>query len=148
MRSTNVSSFGLNDSRFALACGISPLIPTLLLVGLPRVLAPSVPDYSAPFIIMFSLPISYGAFVCIGLPALTFLHRLKLLTFPALALGAALSGIVVEYLSLIAVGAFLGLRRPVSASLGDLAWGAGLALSVAVPFSLIAGVPFHRRISV
>ena len=130
-------------NRTKLAYIIAPMFPTLYLVA---ILYSPGPPYTVPnyllLVLMFSLPTSYLSCLFLGYPFVEFLRERESLNLVSVVVGGSLLGAVVFYF----VGghgfsALLGSSMSGDAHVRALISGAALGIMVALPFSLIAGLP-------
>jgi hypothetical protein len=95
--------------------------------------------FAVPAMVSFSIPISYMAFVFLGLPRVGFLRRRNGLNAITLTFSGALLGAVVGALFIAGFGLFLGTFSYGSPSDYWLAaaWGAGFGASIALTYGAI-----------
>lgn len=125
----------MTETRFTVAAVTSPLVPAGI------ALAPMLQAESSQYnmlAVALALLTSYLGVIVIGLPLVHLLKRIGWLNLPALAITGALAGIGVFALFLQGLGAMLESSAPLN--LIQILWGAGLGLSAALSFGLIAGI--------
>ena len=126
-------------NRFKFAILLAPLIPVLYF----SVLAHIFNDSKIAFItLLVSSLFSYGGFFLMGLPLIFLLKNNHWLSTVNLALGSMVLGIFVVYIFDWGFSIVLGSSNKGLFDWLQAAWGIGLAISVAIPFGLIAGFPF------
>ncbi|MFL1407370.1 hypothetical protein ACJO2E_18655 [Marinobacter sp. M1N3S26] len=131
----------MNKRRMLLALVIAPLIPVVAVILLPALLGQQIFGNWLPFAILFGLVTSYLGAIAFGVPLISLLRKFGRLNIISVSLVGAASGSVVLCLSMNLFGFMLG-SQP-SVNLATLVWGAGLGLTVAIPFCLIAGITSH-----
>lgn len=135
----------LSKFRVIAAALLTPLIPALLLVCLPSLLLSSTSRrYDQPEIVFFSLLFSYGGLLLIGLPLVLFLRRLGFLSIPMVVFGGAGLSVIVWYFVQFGLSYLLDSNFSFSISWLGFIWSALLAVSIALPFCLIVGIPWRR----
>jgi len=129
----------MNDHRVGIAAALSPLFPGVAFAVLLSFFGgPPTPLSLILLIFLFALPVSYLGFALFGLPLLFFLRKRGTLSF-APFLAAGLVGGTVMFQAFALLLSWL-LESPYRFGLDQIAWGAGLGLSVAAVFCLLAGI--------
>lgn len=127
-------------NRRILAFLFAPLIPSLFLVIALRLTDPKL----AAFVRVFSLSFSYLPCILFGIPAIRFLKKRGALSVVSISRLGILLGVVAFYIFGYVIAMALGSPRNIVPSFGELVSGALLGVSVALPFSLIAGFPLSN----
>jgi hypothetical protein len=131
--------------RNVLAIIIAPLMPAILMIGLPVLFSLSWPfnetDYI--YVIVVSIVFGYLGFAIFGLPLMLWLKRANKLNLVYLSLGGALTGAIVSTLFFILLG--LLLNSNASLKPGGFIWGAALGFSVAITYGAISGITIRSK---
>ncbi|WP_308366717.1 MULTISPECIES: hypothetical protein [unclassified Microbulbifer] len=131
----------MNNKRIILAFVFAPLVPTIYFLGFMEPVGKNV----ILMLLVYSICFSYLPTLLLGLPLVSYLrkvHRLNLVN--VVAIGAA-GGMIVFYVFGFVFSAMLDSSKSVTPAISELIWGAILGMSVAIPFSLIAGIPLSGR---
>ena len=130
-------------TRINIAFALSPIFPTLYFLALPYFYGTTYTGgFDVFFIILLSLPVSYAVCLLLDIPMYFFLLNKKLLNIVNVVTIGAIAGAIVFYIWGFGFAALLGSSKNVIPSLSELFWGAALGVMVALPFGLIAGLPF------
>lgn len=135
----------MNKRRMLLALVIAPLIPVLAVILLPALLGQKIFGNWLPFAILSGLVTSYLGAIAFGGPLISLLRKFGRLNIISVSLAGAASGAVVLCLFMNLFGLMLGSQPSVNSV--TLVWGAGLGLTVAIFFCLIAGITSHSSSS-
>ena len=134
----------MTKRRYQLAAVIAPAAPTLVLVGFGLANGES---YSPWFVLIvaFALIAGYAGFFAVGIPVIHLLRRMGWFSLSILTFFGALAGIAVLGVFGKLLGIVIGSSGPFDPSyvLSYVFWGAALGFTVALLFSLIAGIPFR-----
>ena len=133
----------MRSTRLKWAYLIAPMLPSLLSL---LVFKNEINVRYSFLVLIFSIPVSYLSCILFGLPLVSFLRKKEKLTIVNISVGGAILGSIVFYLFGFVFSYFLD-STPLSIlpNLSDLIFGAILGVSVALPFSVIAGFPFITR---
>lgn len=134
--------------RFGVACLLAPAVPSVLFVILHFFTGDSsIGRYDLKYIILFSLPISYLAFLFLGLPVVWYLNKVGYLSIITLSLASIILGIGVLYLFGFMVSGLLGSTKSMIPSFIELLIGTSLGLLISSAFGFIMGIPiFNYRL--
>ena len=134
----------MTERRYRLAAVIAPAVPTVMLVGFGLAKGEPYSPWSV-LIVAFALIAGYSSFFAIGVPLIYALRRVGWLSLPTLTFSGALAGIAVSGVFSKFLGIVMGSSGPFGLSyvLSYVFWGAALGFTVALLFSLIAGIPFR-----
>ncbi len=124
-------------NRKMLAFLLAPIFPSIILLfifGLTEL-------KWILFLLLFSIPFAYLAILAVGIPLVFFLRKRNSLNALSVTLGGAIGGIAVFYVFGFVFSAILGSPKSIFPSLSELLSGGLLGISVALPFSLILGIP-------
>lgn len=127
----------MEKTRLRNAYLIAPIVPSVILLVGFRLFDVRVFKFMA----FFSVPVSYIACLLFGMPLISLLKKKHKLNLLNLAVAGAVIGILVFYLFGIGFAAIMGSQVSFTPDAIQLLWGAGLGLSVAIPFGLIAKLP-------
>lgn len=133
----------MKANRIKIAYVLAPMFPTLFLLVVSYVGGLSAFQFTF-LIVLFSLTVSYLSSALLGFPFVKFLRKRKALSFTTVVTGGALLGVFVNYLFGFGFSALLDSSMssmPRDGVLMSGAWGAAFGVMVALPFSLIAGLP-------
>lgn len=129
-----------HKTRMKLAFLLAPIVPSLFMV----VLLYSSGYKAVILALMFSIPISYFSCFVFGFPIISYLKKKQRLNIINIVLSGALLGAIVFYIFGFGFSALLDSYRHPLPNLVELVSGAVLGISVALPFGLIAGLPFFK----
>jgi|GEM_PF-2218254 len=133
----------MNKFRLNLAFFIAPIFPALYMLFVAYIFGEGFSSKKEIFFIfLFSLPTSYISCLLIGAPSIRILDKIGLLCLVYLVLIAAALGGGIYYLFGYAFMIFLDSSMSGISPFEPLIWGSFFGVVVALPFSLIAGLPF------
>ena len=124
-------------NRRALAFIFAPIVPSVFFLFALHLTDPRL----AAFVLLFSTLFSYLPCFVLGRPIVKYLERRNSLSVVNMALCGAFFGTIVFYVFGFVVAALLGSPKSIVPAFGEMLTGALLGISVALPFSLIAGFP-------
>lgn len=129
-------------NRIIAAYLFAPLTPTLYIVAL-NLFGDSVSSMKAAiFMSMFSLPLSYmSCVICVPI-ILYLLRKSNLLSLWIMVACGFVMGIIFWYLIGFLITDLLDSKNDYVPSLLGVFWGGVFGVSVALPFGLIAGIPW------
>lgn len=133
---------GTAGFRLCLAILLAPLVPLAIVYLMPLLLERGESeDYGFKFFALLYLPFSYGAVFFVALPLFLFLRQRGMLNIPLMTVAGGLVGVLVWGGFTAIFSYLLDSSSSFKFSWLNIAWGIGLGVSIALPFSLIAGVP-------
>lgn len=132
----------MRDKRVVLAFLIAPLIPSILLY----VVAGDIGKNWVIMMLLFSVFFSYLPSLLFGIPFVLWLQKKNRFNLINVMIFGAVAGMMVLYVFRFIFAAILDSSASLVPGISDLIWGAILGISVALPFSLIAGIPMKKKI--
>lgn len=127
----------MTKKRLVLAFIFAPLVPTIYFLGF---MAPA-GENVAMMLLVFSIGFSYIPTLLLGLPLVSYLRKTQRLNLVNVVAVGAIGGMIAFYVFGLVFSAMLVSSKGITPAISDLVWGAIFGVSVAVPFSLIAGIP-------
>lgn len=132
----------MNKRRITLAFLVAPLVPSIYFLSMMGFSNKNV----IVMMLVYSVCFSYLPTICVGIPLLSVLGRTGHLNVLSVVIGGAIAGMIVFYVFGLVFMAMLGSVGNIAPSISGLIWGAIFGISVALPFSLIAGIPMRKKI--
>lgn len=135
----------ISKNRLILAYLLAPLIPTIIVVLLDEIFRHDKAGSATLLIALFSLPLSYLACLLGGSLLVYILNKMKALCLGYMLLGGFILGAVAWYFIGYLIAFLLESDRDLVPALLDIIGGGLLGVSVALPFGIIAGIPWRTR---
>ena len=141
----NANVIPIYSMRKTLAIIVAPLMPAIIMIGVPVIVSRSWPfnDSDYKIIIAVSVLFGYLGFGVFGIPIVYWLNKIYKLNLIYLSLAGAATGSIVFSLFSVLLG--LSLNSTTSINLGSILWGAGLGISVAITYGIISGITIRSK---
>ena len=141
-----IAGVAMTINRTKLAYILAPAFPTLYMLVMPYISGSAYTGrHDILLVLLFSLPISYLSCLLFGFPLIAFLRRKDFLNLINVVACGAVMGMLIYCLFGYGFSAFLDSYVSNVSLVKVLLWGAILGVMVALPFSLIAGIPLINQ---
>ncbi|NWC00531.1 hypothetical protein HX882_32135 [Pseudomonas gingeri] len=130
----------MSNQRKCLTFALAPLVPSVFFLFELHLSDPR----QAAFVLLFFIAFSYLPCLIFGVPLMKALQRYNSLDFVSLTLYGGLLGVVAFYAFGLVISVVLGSPKGVIPECREIFSGALLGVSMAAPFSLIAGLPILK----
>lgn len=130
----------MRKKRLVLAFLIAPLVPSIFIY----MVSGDIGKNWLILMLLYSILFSYIPSLLFGIPLVSWLKKKHRLNLVNVVMYGAVTGIMVFYAFRFVLAAMLDSSASLVPGISDLIWGALLGVFVALPFSLIAGIPFKR----
>jgi len=135
-----------NNKRLISAYLIAPLVPSILIVFFDGIFSHENERHlSTVIMILFSLPLSYVFCLIGGWFVIYLLKCINYLYIWSLVASGFLLGAVAWYLIGYLLAYLFGYTKEILPATHEIMGGGVLGVTVALPFGLIAGIPWYRK---